>query len=184
MKDFEQAFCLARGSAITQYAYYEEALACLFAILMGVSNDVAGIPFFKINNARSRLAMIERLLKKRYGSKYNLFWNSLSKHIQVLDLQRNKVVHWTWTTVCSDPPYASLIPPNHWDADENTPSLLLADLDEFELKCVFFTSLIACFGYTLSDEPFVQPTWPEIFQQPVSYPPRSDHPLIQKPKTP
>ena len=175
------ALCEARGFAITQYAYYEEALACLFAELIGLTPAIAGIPFFKINNARSRAAIMERLLKKKYGSKYSVFWNSLAKELQKLDNQRNNVVHWTMMITHFAEPVASLVPPNYWDEDKNTPSLLLADLVKFADKCNFFVSTICAFTYTLQDRPFVHPTWPEIFLRPVTYPPQEGHPLGRKP---
>lgn len=173
----EKDFCAERGFAIAQYAYYEEALGSLFAHLIGLPHDVAGVPFFKINNARARLSILERLLKKKYGNTYNVFWNSLGTKLQELDNQRNKVVHWTLVVTWHEEPVVSLIPPNHWDADENTPSLLIKDLAEFSKKCVFFVATLSHFMYTLQGEPFVPPAWPEIFQQPVTYPPPVGHPL-------
>lgn len=175
----ELRFCAERGYAIAQYAYYEEALACLFAYLIGLPPQLAGIPFFKINNARSRVAILERLLKKKHGATYNIFWNSLIKELQKLDNQRNNVVHWTTVITCSEPPVVDLIPPNYWDSDANTPAMNLQDLEEFSAKCNFFTATLSFFLYTLQGEPFVPPAWLGIFQLPVTYPPPTGHPLNQ-----
>ena len=147
---------------------------------MGVTPAIAGITFFRINNARSRVSILDQLLKKKYGSKYNVFWNSIIKQLQKLDGQRNQVVHWTTVITWTDDPFVSLIPPNYWDEDKNTPALLLEDLVEFAEKCKHFTDVLSCFLYTLRDEPFVKPTWPKVFQQAMEYPLPLDHPLSRK----
>ena len=66
--EIHQPFMVARASAIERYADIEQVLASLCAYLMGVSVDIAGIPFFKMNNARARQAMLARLLKKKHGN--------------------------------------------------------------------------------------------------------------------
>lgn len=185
-REAEMRFCAERGFAMAQYAYLEEALAYLFAHLMGVSEEVAGIPFFRINNARARLAMLERLLQKKYRSSYQMFWRSLERHLQALDTKRNQVVHWTTVvTHLPDGPVESLVPPNHWDTeDSSSRELRLADLIEFSDKCEFFTSVLSAFVYTLQGQQFVQPSWPEIFQRPVAYPSPVDHPLRKRRQRP
>jgi hypothetical protein len=98
----DRLFLLARGRAIEAYAIYEQSLARLYAELLGVSLDYAGITFFRINNARARLAIIERLIHKRHGSQYSKFWNSLRRLLRGLDERRNQIVHWTSVDEISD----------------------------------------------------------------------------------
>lgn len=179
---------LARGRAIEIYARIEIALAMLFSHLMRVTADFAGVSFFRINNARARIAILERLMKKRYGGQYNLFWNSLAKQLQEIDGARNNIVH--WAQICEvrqldggesqDTYYLS--PPNYWDYDAGTPRVDLSDIYDFVLKCAFFSSLVLRFVGGLNfPEQAVKPPWPEIFQQPITYPPPETHPLYRMP---
>lgn len=173
----EVALCTARGFAVADYAYHEEALCHLFAYLMGVPLSMAGIPFFRLNNARARLDIIDRLLKKKCGTTYRTFWTSVKAQLKQLDEQRNKIVHWTTVVTHHDVPVVSLVPPNHWDADENTPSLLEADLIEFASRCRFYCNVLSYFLYHLEGQSFVTPDWAAVFQREVVYPPPTGHPL-------
>jgi len=87
-------FMVVRAMAIVQYAQLESSLAGLFTRLLGVTPDIAGVPFFKINNARSRNSMLKKLLRERHGSTYNVFFNPLIKYIGGLDDSRNQIIHW------------------------------------------------------------------------------------------
>src|SRR5258708_4463817 len=190
-------FQLTRGRAIQSYTTVELSLAMLFSQLMGVPQDYAGVSFFRINNARARLGILERLLKKRHSSNYNLFWNSLRKELRILDDERNNVVHWAEIAHIDGQPDGTtrktikLAPPNFWDRTENTPELELTNLLDFILKCDFFARLVNMFFITLSgqmeqlarDEQY-KTTWLGIFQQPIIYPPLHSHPLYRKPTEP
>jgi len=187
--EVERAFAIARATAIAWYTHIEKSLASFFAHLMGVSEDYAGVSFFRINNARARNAMLERLLKKRHGGTYNIFWNSLVKQLQALDETRNQIVHWTTVTHMSDKgrDAVTLIPPNHWDRDwgnPGAPEITVEHLYEFILKCDFYSRMFNIFTWTLSGQREVDPTWQQIFQQPVIYPPPNSHPLYRKPQVP
>lgn len=151
-------------------------MCCLFAHLMGIPLSLAGIPFFRLNNARARLDIIDRLLKKKCGTTYKVFWASVKAQLKQLDEQRNKIVHWTTVVTHYDQPVVSLIPPNHWDADENTPSLSESDIGEFASRCTFYCNTLSYFLYHLEGKPFVSEQWAEVFQQPVVYPPPKGHP--------
>jgi len=179
-------FMLARAHAVEQYASVEVELAQLCAHLMGVTPDVSGVMFYRMNNARSRLSVIEKLLKKRHSTKYNLFWNSLHKQLNPIDEFRNRVVHSSVKkTVCSYPgtngiPWTSLMPPNWTDTNEHTEEIFRDDLYRFILKCHFFMQLILWFRMSLEGvEKASTPTWLQIFLEPVAYPPPSTHPLFR-----
>ena len=178
-----QTFMVARASAIEHYADIEQILASLCAYLMGVTVDIAGIPFFKMNNARARLDMLERLLNKKHGNTYNIFWNSLKKELNPIDLKRNKIVHWiTEKTVTSDNErWSCLVGANYWDRTENSEEIHLNDIYDFILKCHFFYHLIQNFLWVISGSPKkIHELWPEICQQPVVYPPLRNHPLYRQ----
>src|SRR4051794_30862433 len=88
-------FLVVRAAAIQSYADLEQGTCRLFAHLTGLSDRVAGIIFFKLSNARSRLAILERLKRLKYGNTFSLYFNSLTKEIQRLDGTRNNIVHWS-----------------------------------------------------------------------------------------
>jgi hypothetical protein len=176
----EIAFLLARSSAIGMYASVEQALAALFAQLLRSKPDYAAVPFFRINNARARNAILERLLKKRYGSKYNLFWNSVVKELNILDGERNQVVHWAILTVYNHDRTKivrlKLTPPNYWDRGPNTPKMSMEDIYQFGLKCVFIGRALIALA-KVSSRKRTPKAWRDICRQPLSYPLPPGHPL-------
>ncbi len=189
-------FLLARGRAVESYALFEQSLASLYAGLMGILPAYAGITFFRISNARSRLAILERLLEKRHGATYDIFWTSISGKLQALADERNRIVHWTSVAEIGlhgggqqPTRLSTLAPPNIWDRTVNTPKIVIEDLFDFILKCDYYSRLINLFWLLTSGEmerlqthnPEVIATWREIFQKQVVYPPPSTHPLYRKP---
>ena len=190
--EISRDFLIARATAISRYAILENSLASFFSSLMGTSEDIAGITFFRINNARSRIAILERLLKKKYEDKFNSYWNSLAKHLRNLDGTRNNIVHWaTETYINTDLPTAQqvtslkLIPPNFWDRTQNSPDITLNELYDFILKCDFFARLINIFNWDVNGNPYapqkhIPNSNDEMYSQPISYPPPDDHPLLLK----
>lgn len=179
-------FMIARSQAIEQYANIENALATICAHLMGITPDICGVMFYKMNNARSRLMVIDRLLHKKHNNTYNLFWNSLFKELRQLDDRRNLIVHWITkksgqSSPCTNGIFrSSLIAPNTHDVNENASELFQTDLYEFILKCDFFYQLLMNFWWTISNSPKERhASWPQIFLEPVTYPPPRNHPLFR-----
>jgi hypothetical protein len=70
-------FWSVRGKAIQSYANLEQALLTLFASLSGLKHDAAAIIMFKITSVDARSSILEKLFRRRFGSKFNLFRNSL-----------------------------------------------------------------------------------------------------------
>jgi hypothetical protein len=179
-------FLLLRANAIQNYAKLEQSLFMLFATLADVQNDIGGIIFFKITNTHTRNSILERLIRKKHGSTYNLFWNSYIKQLHSIDSKRNEIVHWnvaTNTHFDGNGNYTvtvSLAPPNFWDRDANTPSIAASDLREFIEKCDVFSRLATMFTFMerLPAEP--QKPWLDIFQQPLVYPLPTGHLLTQQ----
>ena len=179
-------FMVARATAIEQYAMVEHSLARLFAYLMGTSQELASVPFFKMNNARARLIMLEQLLKKKHGSTYNIFWNSLVKHLRPIDDKRNSIVHWVvaQSLTRSNKPYYFLVGNNWPHVNQEADGIYRDDLYDYILQCYFFFNLIYNFHWVISGSPKkIDPSWPEICQQPIVYPPPEHHPLYRKPAT-
>lgn len=178
--DPQIAFLLARASAIGMYADVEQELAALFAQSLRSKPDYAGVPFFRINNARARNAILERLLKKRYGDKYNLFWNCLIKELNILDGERNQVVHWAILTVYnhdrSQILRLKLTPPNYWDRNPNTPKMSMEDIRRFGETCMFVGRALHMLRLVSARRKTPQ-AWRGICRQPLSYPLPKGHPL-------
>ena len=181
-------FMVARGTAIESYSRIEQALVELFAHLIGTSPDYAGIPFFRINNARARNAIIEKLLKKRHGATFNLFWNSLlnGKHgLNVLDGERNEIVHWGMLAIFGKSNKlkgVKLIPQNYWDRNSNTPKKTTVEMWQFISKCKFFSRALDMLRYVAAAQKPEHPAWRDICQLPIVYPPPDNHLLSPKRK--
>jgi len=163
------------------------------------SNDKAGIVFFRIASSHARNKILEALLKKAHGSRFDVYWygephnnNGLFTLIRQLDAKRNEIVHWHVATevYAKGPPEdekmttrETLNPPNFWNRTENTPSLTVEQLTKFCIKADFVhRSLSMFFAMTaikeLTDEQ--RQPWLDIFAQPVAYPPPDTHPLSLK----
>ena len=176
-------FLVARATAIREYAGLEQSLCRLFAHLAGLTDQVAGIIFFKMVNARSRVAVMERPKHLKYDAGFSLYFNSVMKAVGNLDGDRNKIVHWGEAVVIKSDGEghykdAFLVPPNFWDWDEKTPSLSHLQIVEFCYKCDFFARALNgltwhWIGHNQND------AWLDIFERELSYPPPEDHPLIR-----
>jgi hypothetical protein len=181
---------IARADAIHSYGNLEISLNLLFARLLGTKPDLAGIVLFRISNTRARSKILEQLIKRKYGAKFNLYWNFLFKFIGQLDQRRNEVVHWhmgilpnfgrtgklTSATV-------RLAPPNFWDRRAGKQSLTERDLNDFALKCDFADAAVWCFvAYVMmhAGNRGLRATWRGICQQPLAYPPPDTHPIRQR----
>jgi hypothetical protein len=180
-------FLSARGKAIESYVGYEQSLANLYASLMGVSQDYAGVTFFRINNARARLEIMERLLRKRHGDQYNLFWTSLKKQLGGLDARRNEIVHWTSFEEIGAVRTLTLAPGNFWDQldNPNRAKIVVDDLYDFIIKAHFFSRLLnmflmVCSGQLAKYKEGIETLarWSPIFEEAVVYPPPEGHPLL------
>jgi hypothetical protein len=176
-----------RGRAIEQHAQLDMSLMVALAHLLATTTDLAAIVYYKIQNARSRLSILEALMRKRHGTTHKNFWESHLKIIKAVDQTRNEIVHWIArgdiefregtqsTTYC-------LAPAAGW-ATGSSEAKTISDLEEFCVKCDFLARLTNIFIGQISGQttPRVEP-WLSIFQQQSVYPPPSDHPLVQKPK--
>jgi hypothetical protein len=175
-----------RGKAIQCYAILEQSLSHLLANLGGMDLETAGTIFYKITNTGSRTSILERLLRKRHGSKFNVFWNVYFKELRQIDLRRNQIVHWlsAMSTAMSDHNVIlvgiSLIPPGYREGGPPE-HLRSKDLMEFATKCDVFGRLCNMFVAATSDAETMgdaAKTWLDIFQQPLVYPLQAGHPLL------
>jgi hypothetical protein len=187
----EQNLQLARATAIDQYAKLEHLLATLFANFLRTEVEMAAVVFHRIVNTRSRNAILTDLLPRRYGSTYDIFWNGLrvmgQKPIPGLiglvgqiDQGRNEIVHWTDAVGEKDEHF--LVPPTFWTKETPSARLRVTDIIAFTAKAEFLAGLAMHFFLYLSNISLTaekRDTWQKIFEQPVSYPPPSSHPLFQ-----
>jgi hypothetical protein len=181
---------IARADAIDAYGGLEIALTRLFAQVLGTKPDLAGIVLFRVGNARARNKMIEHLIKRKHGAKYNLYWNSVLKFIGQLDQRRNEIVHWHMMiqpnfnrTGRLTSATATLRPPNLWDRRRTKESLSGRDLREFASRCDFADAAVWSFvfyGQGRHGNRKLRATWQDIFRQPLTYPPPDNHPIRQR----
>jgi len=187
-------FWAIRGKAIQAYANIEQSLARIFAMLSGTTQEVAGVIFFRISSTDSRNKILEKLFKKKFNDRFNVFRNSLFEQLRPIDIERNEIVHWNVVNqVGADKEgktiaKVTLMPPNFWVPDTNTPIKDTAILVAFISKCDFYSKLCNMFNIMVGNVALVpipdadkQP-WLDIFSQPIVYPPPLDHPLSPKPQ--
>ena len=176
-----------RGRAIDAYSGLEQSLGQLFILLTGMKPDVAAVVFFKIASKPTRNAMFDKLIRKRHGSKYSLFWNSYLKQLRPIDTKRDEIVHWATLIKAEATPMEGnlreivLIPPNIWDFSEESPSIDANVLNAFIDTCRDYSRLCSMFCIVTAGraDPELEDTWRDIFQQPITYPPPEDHPLYK-----
>lgn len=183
MTEMEKEFHIARALAIDAYARFEGSLLFLYSHLLGTPIDYAGVTFYKINNAPARLQIIERLLKKRQGTTYKKFWDSLNGRFRTLDDTRNHVVH--WKAIRPQKPTGEvtdilLIPPNFLDKDENTPKLVRKELEDFSVTCDSYCHVLSMFYIWLNNPERHDDASRDIFQESVPPDPiPTTHPLYR-----
>ena len=185
-------FILSRASAIQSYANVEQSLCGLFAGLLEIKDDLAGIVFYRVANARFRNRILEELLEKRVGNANSIFWNSLESFLRRLDQRRNEIVHWhivqniDLSKLHPEAANWSLRPPAGW-MNGSPASLNEKEMIEFIQQCEFISRLINMFSMIMIREvlpPAERQPWLEIFRQPILYPPPEGHPLSPNPKAP
>jgi hypothetical protein len=181
-----------RGKAIQSYALLEQSLCSLMEHLGDIPESVAPIIFYKITSTGVRKAIIEKLLHRKHGSKFNLFWNQYLESLRPIDIKRNQIVHWLSVSnvkVDSESTLHSgvmLVPPNFHAASEDGPHLTTKDLKAFSKKCSDFADLATIF-WKINTRPYEftsTESWMKIFQQPLIYPLPEDHLLFQTRATP
>jgi hypothetical protein len=195
---------IARALAIEAYAALEWALVVLFARLLDTTNDKAAIIFFKITNANARNEILGGLLEETHQSKYHTYWHGqagaqgqkkitgLLALIPQLDQQRNFIVHWhqSSTVTSAGEKWDDLRLPYYWVRGPHRQPITVPALEEFRFKAAFVQLSIFYFTQftSKSSDVFLRAyggelaTWTRIFEQPVPYPPASNHPLVQKTK--
>ena len=149
----EVEFHSVRGRAIGAYASLEQSMCALFAHLSGTPRDVAGVVFFNIHSADSGLKIIDKLLKKKAGDTYSVFWKSIRNYIAAATQRRNEIVHWHVVKEIGDHGVQyKLTPPNFWDMTSDTPFISVDDLWDFFDMCDVSTRSCNMFGVLFNDE--------------------------------
>lgn len=167
---------IARAEAIQGYANLEQNLCELFSYVSDTNPVVAGTIFFRLTNTRSRLAIINSLIRLKHQNTYNLFWNSVDKMLKDLDSDRNSIVHWHMAVNMATDSKAVHVaefilgPPNFWARDENTPQFNITDITEFTMKCGFVSDALRNFVNHLNHRTPVGRPLPDIFHQALAYP--------------
>lgn len=174
---------IARADAIEAYAWVERELCSAFAYLAGTDDRVAGTIFFRLNNARTRRVMLNKMMRLKHGDDRRLFFNSLIKRLNEVDDTRNQIVHWIMIVnvynhngqfVGVD---SHLAPPDFWSWDENTPNLKAPDLLDFSARCrVIALAISQLVGRYRGRIP--ADALPDITLEPLAFPLPDNHPLL------
>lgn len=182
-----------RGRAIQSYAILEQALSSALAEFGGMPRENATTIFYKITNTGSRSKILERLLRRKFGATYNLFWNAYFKELRQIDLRRNEIVHWlsamNVALNTSDMMLmgVTLIAPDSLGRQSPPQQLTSKDLIAFADKCEVFSRLCNMFLGVVANHitgDAAKP-WLDIFQKPLVYPLPATHPLLaQTPPAP
>jgi hypothetical protein len=192
---------LARAEAIEAYARFESCLSILFGFLLGTPSLKSSVIFYKITNANNRNQIIESLIKIEHGDKYKVYWHGeaksggksgLFKLIYQLDQTRNEIIHWTVhrtiATTELNAQIEKLVPPNSFRFQNVGKAISIAELNNFIAKANFVSGSVLNFAINTAKGIQVHGSardpWLPILQQPVTYPPPSDHPLAPIPKAP
>lgn len=177
-----------RGRAIQAYAILEQSLCQLLGELSGTDREAATTIFYRIVNTGSRTGILERLLHKRHGTKFNLFWNQYFRDLRQIDLRRNAIVHWLTAMNAALNTQdmmivgLNLIPPSSTSGSAPSEYITSNDLIDFARKCSVYARLcnMFCTAALTTDQPLdedTKRTWLDIFQQPLVYPLPDGHPL-------
>jgi hypothetical protein len=175
-----------RGKAIQSYAILEQSLSRALADLGDMARETAATIFYKITNTDSRRNILEKLLHKKYGTRFNAFWNAYLKELRYIDLKRNAIVHWLsvmYVALNTDNVMIigiELIPPSY-TGGEPSEHITSDDLTAFAQKCDVFGRLCGMFVSATSDKLMpdeIRSSWLEICQQPLVYPLPVGHPLL------
>jgi hypothetical protein len=182
-----------RGRAIQSYAILEQTLSNALANFGGMTRENATTIFYKITNTGSRSKILERLLRRKFGTIYNLFWNAYFKELTRIDLRRSEIVHWLSAmnvALNTDNMMImgiTLIAPDSVKNQPDPQQITSKDLVAFSDKCDAFSRLCNMFIGVVSNDisgDAAKP-WLDIFQRPLIYPLPGDHPLLnQTPPTP
>lgn len=186
MQRAEIEFSIARARAINDYASFEQALLSVFAAVINLDLQKSTIIFMHIAGTRRRFEAIQELIRHSFGSEFDAFFNSVSRHLSGIDRTRNEIVHWivlhTTTGGKDINPYRDIALHEHPNMFSNE-KRYKHDLEYFSEKVEFYRLLLYYFSVfvrtpreSLISHPSKR-SWQEIFREPVTYPPPSDHPL-------
>ena len=173
-----ESFLKLIGRAVQEYARVERIQSTLFKEILGVDgvdSIQASIVFFTVQNVRSRNELFGSLLTHRYGEKHDLYWNSCSKFLLILNVYRNAIVHWhplTFGHGIKNP-----MP------GRSGRSLAADDLPPFIFDCQCIYEELRRFVEFLTDgPPDDDSTSSQRFLEPIPYRNRADLHPPQKPK--
>lgn len=182
----QNSFWDIRGKAIQAYALVEQSLCHLMSQCGEMPREVANAIFYKVTSSRARDKVLDRLLKRKFGSKYSVFFNSFVKLLEQVTEKRNSVVHWVAVTLVSGKTDGfaglKLVPPGV-DPMSNPATITVTDLIDFMNKCDILSRTCNAFTNHLFPHPnapidaAMRQTWEDEFQKAFTYPPPDTHPI-------
>lgn len=184
-------FTRARARAINTYAELEQSMRELFTVLLGADSVRAALVFASMQNARSRLIVLQDLLHIAKGKTHDKFFIKATREMQKIDSARNQIIHWIaqYSVRGGKPfdPERDVFLAEHPNL-YGLRKVYINDLVEFVEKTQFYAHLIYYFGIYLkapamaADQMPGKTSWHDIFLRPPVYPPPAAHPLNRNPK--
>ncbi|TXC68167.1 hypothetical protein FSZ31_10730 [Sphingorhabdus soli] len=171
--DARDQFFIARAEALNAYALMEKGLTFLFARTLGTNPRYATLIISKINSARTRNEIVQRVTDDHTAKTFRPFTNSMFKMIGTVDELRNHLVHWHVGERNSE---LMLVPSDVLTKSEAC--MTENEIDALRAKCLFIANALSEFGNHLENWG-ASPALHERFLLPLVYPPEPDDPLGQ-----
>lgn len=177
-KALDSDFWKLRGLAVQAYASLEQRLCSLFAMASETNPEIAAIIFFKITNADARNGILDKLIRRRFGTTYNPFWNPALRRLKAVDRRRNEIVHWNALNAVSANEQGETVirltlRPGAARGVVVEGELTDEDLAAFAEECDYLSRVLSIFRVAVSGEmsPDDAKPWLAAFETAFVYPP-------------
>jgi hypothetical protein len=182
-------FSILRAAAIADYSDLEQTYCECLAFFGSMSAQAAAILLFQINKRPFEGLVMGRIKNERIDNIHENYWRGAIDLGRALEQRHNQIVHWSVAeALCDNSEGKShceffLAPPRFWawrqgDAEDKN-KLFGPDLEIFGERCKFLSRSLSAFFQFHAGEmpPSERDAWRDIFMQPLTFPPRPDHPL-------
>jgi hypothetical protein len=171
---------LAVGRGIDAYSRVEAEQAFLLKAILKTDIRTAYLICFAVQNTRSRVDLIENLLRYKFSNKFETYWDSCSKFIGILAQFRNAIAHWhpslkIYSDVSNELRYVQSIAP---PVPSNLRHIEEKDIPAFVADCENICAALRDLSKFISSR---RRSLPQKFQQPLAYRNQAD---LQPPPIP
>ena len=167
------SFHQAVGRAIDAYSRVEADEAFLLKAILKTDTRTAYLICFAVQNARSRVELLESLLRYKFADKFKIYWGSCSKFIGTLAKFRNAIAHWhpymqVYSNANDEFRYVQSIAP---PVPNNLRHIEEKDIPPFVNDCENMCATLRDLSKFIAAP---RRSLPQRFQQPISYQNQAD----------